>query len=374
MYKYLRLTAVLFLIAFVVPLTSAAEGTALEASPPVRGRVLAVEANSAVSGYEEEWETQLLTIRLTSGPNKNETITLLNTLTGHPYFDLRVKKGDRVVLEVDQLSDEFPRYYLADFSRRRPLWSITILFMLSIALIGGRQGLKAILSLLVMGLVIVFMILPLILRGYNPILVTVGLASALTGLFILLLSGYSKKTLAAAAGTVGGLIVAGFLAYIVGKTGYLTGLSAEEAQTLHFMNGHIDFQGVLFSGMIIGALGAILDVGISIASAMEQINAADPETDFQTLFTRGLLVGRDLIATMSNTLILAYVGSALPLLLLVLATESSWGQILNTELMATEIVRAMAGSIGLTLAIPITAFVSALLFVQPQHKSEHLSH
>lgn len=370
MRKYLRPAAVLFLIAMFVSLSHADRAAASNVAAPVRGRVLAVENN--LPGWE--WETQFVTVRLTTGPNKNETITLLNTLTGHPYFDLRVKRGDRVVLEADTSSDAIPRYYLVDYSRRGPLWGITLLFALAIAFIGGKQGLKAILSLLVMGVVIVFMILPLILKGYNAILVTVGLSSALTGLFILLLSGRSKKTLAAAAGTVGGLIMAGLLAYVVGKTGYLTGLSTEEAQTLHFMHEQINFQGVLLSGMIIGALGAILDVGISIASAMEQIKEADPTTDFQTLFTRGLLVGRDLIATMSNTLILAYVGSALPLLLLVLATESNWGQILNTELMATEIVRAMAGSIGLTLAIPITAFASALLFVQPQHKSEHPGH
>src|SRR5690606_14207238 len=128
---------------------------------------------------------------------------------------------------------------------------------------------------------------------------------------------------------------------------------------------------VLFAGIIVGALGAILDVGISIASAMEQIKEADPATDFLTLLTRGILVGRDKIATMSNTLILAYVGSSLPLLLLFLASHTSWRQVLNLDLVAAEVVRAMAGSIGLTLAIPVTALVAAFLFVQPEHKGQH---
>lgn len=366
MAKCPQLGIILFLLLFlpVTPLQAQTSGEL----PTVRGKVLDVQTEQLGLEPETNWEIQLVTIRLGSGPQKNQTITLSNPLTGHPFYDLRVKAGDRVVLQTENPNDPGAEYDLLDYSRGAPLWTITVLFVLLVVLIGGFQGLKAIFSLLMMGAVIVFMILPLILKGFNPIIVTVGLCSALTGLFILLIAGYSKKTLAAVSGTVGGLIAAGLLAFAVGGAGYLTGLAAPEAQTLHFMDYNINFQGILFSGMIIGALGAILDVGISIASSMEQIKEADPKTDFSTLFGRGLRVGRDLIATMSNTLILAYVGSSLPLLLLVVATESSWSQMLNLELMATEIVRALAGSIGLTLAIPITALISALLFVQTQDK------
>ncbi len=276
-----------------------------------------------------------------------------------------------MVLEAD-FSGPAPEYFLSDFSRTTPLAVITLLFILSVVVIGGRQGVKAVISLAGMGLVIITMIMPLVLKGYNPILVTVGLASALTILFILFVAGYSKKTLAAVCGTVGGLVTAGVLAYISGKASYLTGLASSEAQMLQYMDSSIDFQGLLFSGMIIGALGAILDVGISIASAMEQIKEADPLTDFKTLFARGIAVGRDMIATMSNTLILAYVGSSLPLLLLFQASHSNWREVLNLDMMASEIIRAMTGSIGLTLAIPLTAVVSALLFVQPQDKGQDL--
>src|SRR5690606_1056427 len=224
------------------------------------------------------------------------------------------------------------------------------------------------------GLIILTVILPIILKGFNPIVVTVGLSSVLTGLLILFITGPTRKTAAAIMGTVGGLLAAGLLAYAAGKASSLTGLSSGEAQILQFMSSSLDFQGLLFSGIIIGALGAILDVGISIASAMEQIKAADPDTDFLTLFTRGILVGRDMIATMSNTLILAYVGSSLPLLLLFQVSSTSWKEVFNLDMVASEVVRAMAGSIGLTLAIPITALVSAFLFVHAEHKSKHLSH
>lgn len=335
--------------------------------PTFKGRVLEVNSSGPIDNHGEVWENQAVKILLSSGPHKNQEITILNTLTGHPYFDLNVAKGDRVILRGD-FSSSAAEYYLADFSRGESLIMITLLFIFSVVVIGAGQGIKAIISLVAMGSVVISLILPLILRGFNPILVTVGLCSAFTSLFILFIGGYSKKTVAAISGTVGGLVASGLLAVVIGKAGYLTGLATEEAQMLQFMDSSINFQGILFSGMIIGALGAILDVGISIASAMEQIKEADPTTDFQTLFIRGLHVGKDLIATMSNTLILAYVGSSLPLLLLFHTSQSSWRQVLNLDLIATEIIRAMTGSVGLTLAIPITALVSALLFVDVQNE------
>ncbi len=374
--RAVQTTCVLVLIS-VLFLALLLSGSVLASAPPqddsviYRGRILDVAPIEPQPYDEDSWENQIITMHLLSGPHQGETIQILHTLTGHPYYDLVVKEGDRVVLEADFSGTE-PEYFLSDFSRKTPLAVITILFILSIVFIGGRQGVKAVISLVGMGIVILTMILPLVLRGHNPIVVTVGLSSVLTGLFILLVAGYSKKTAAAVCGTVGGLVTAGILAYISGKASYLTGLASSEAQMLQYMDSSIDFQGLLFSGMIIGALGAILDVGISIASAMEQIKEADPTTDFKTLFSRGILVGRDLIATMSNTLILAYVGSSLPLLLLFQASQSSWSEVLNLDMVASEIIRAMTGSIGLTLAIPITALVSALLLVKPQDKGQDL--
>lgn len=370
MLKWMKFPMVLLLILI---LGGSIFATASEESTKYRGKVLEVGRAELAEAYQANWVAQLVTIRLLSGPHKNETITLVNSLTGHPYFDVIVKKGDQVIVDAVDYSDGTAEYFIADYSRGTSLGLVTLLFVLLVIGIGGRQGVKAILSLAVMGMVIITMILPLVLKGYNPILVTVGLSSVLTVLFILFVAGRSKKTFAAICGTIGGLVAAGILAWFVGNASHLSGLASEEAQWLRSMGFFINFQGLLFSGMIIGALGAILDVGISIASAMEQIKEADPTTDFKTLFTRGILIGRDLIATMSNTLILAYVGSSLPVLLFFQASDRSWDEVLNLDLIATEIVRAMTGSIGLTLAIPITAFISALLFIKPKNEGEDLS-
>ena len=366
----MRITFIVFLLLLVSG--SVLTVSAHDTTTTYRGRVLDVSSAGPQPYLEENWDSQLVTVRLLSGPHKNTTIIVINTLTGHPFFDLEVKKGDKVVLGAD-FSGATTEYYISDFSRGTPLAIVTALFILAVIVVGGRQGVKAILSLIGMGVVIFTMILPLVLRGYSPILVTVGLSSIMTVLFIIFVCGYSKKTIAAICGVVGGLLASGLLAFLIGKASYLSGLSSEEAQTLHYLAGTINFQGLLFSGMILGALGAILDVGISISSSMEQIKEADPTTDFKVLFTRGIMVGRDMIATMSNTLILAYVGSSLPLLLLFQASESSWSDVLNLDLVASEVVRAMSGSIGLTLAIPITAFVSAVLLLKPQNKGQNSS-
>lgn len=366
-----RMKRLVFLSAIIVLITSfgcARNGWAnTEEMPSIKGRVIQVTPGEKTPTSSGGLETQIVTIKLTSKPYKNQVITISNTLTGHPLYDIEVKEGDRIIVQSAEV-DGSTEFYIAEFSREAPLLLITILFVLSVLIVGGVKGAKAIISLVIMGLIIFYIMLPLILRGFNPILVTVGLSSVMTGLFLFFIGGFNRKTAAAILGTIGGLVAAGLLAYFVGKASYLTGLSSSEAQMLDFLQSDIDSQGLLFAGMIIGALGAILDVGISIASAMEQIKEAAPESDFQTLLTRGLHVGRDMMTTMSNTLILAYVGTALPLLLLFQAGNSSWSSVINLDLIATEIVRALAGSIGLTLAIPLTALAAGILLVKPIDK------
>lgn len=160
---------------------------------------------------------------------------------------------------------------------------------------------------------------------------------------------------------MGGLLFAGLLAVFVGEMGYLTGLSSHEAQMLQFYDASLNLKGLLFAGMIIGALGAVLDVAMSISSSQEQIKRIQPDVSWNQLVKGGLHVGRDMLGTMANTLILAYLGTSLPLLLLFSVYEASYATIMNLDLMATEVVRALSGSIGLALAIPLTAVLGGFL-------------
>ena len=188
----------------------------------------------------------------------------------------------------------------------------------------------------------------------------------MTTITMVLVHGYNKKTLAGIIGTTSGVLVAGLLALLVGKAAKLTGFSSEEMQMLMYIPQQVkfDYQGLLFAGMIIGALGAVMDVGISIASAVEEVKRVNPGLTTRQLIQAGMNVGRDVMGTMANTLILAYTGSALPLILIFMAYDMPFLKIINLDLISTEIVRALTGSIGLTLAIPITSVAAGLLLTR----------
>jgi uncharacterized membrane protein len=193
--------------------------------------------------------------------------------------------------------------------------------------------------------------------------VSIFIAGAVSLIVFRIIGGKSIKSLSAAIGTLLGVAIAGILAFAVGRMIHLTGMSSEESRILLYsMNIKIDYQGLLFGSILLGALGAVMDIGMSIASAVDEVRKVHPEANFKNLFNAGMNVGRDVMGTMSNTLILAYTGSSLPLLLLLVANKMSLSKILNLEMIASEAVRALAGSIGLVLCIPITALVSALLY------------
>lgn len=351
------LTVLLFIMSFSVNAVASEE---IEEGPLVRGVVLDVREGTPTEGSFGEMESQAVTIRVLDTPYRDEIVQIQNTITGHPYYDLVVEPGDRVLLQVDTSFGE-TNFNLTDFSRDRALLWLTLFFALVLVAIGGIKGLKALVSLVIMALVVIYLLLPLILRGVNPVLATVGISSILTMIFLLFIGGFNKKTTAAILGTVAGLVAAGSLAVWIGRATYLTGLSSSEAQMLQYVDGNINFQGLLFAGIMLGALGAILDVGMSVSSAMEQIRETNPAISLPELIKRGMNVGRDMLGTMANTLILAYVGTSLPLLLLFQVHQADFTKIINLDLIATEVVRAMAGSVGLALAVPLTAIIAGLL-------------
>ena len=213
-------------------------------------------------------------------------------------------------------------------------------------------------------------LLPMILKGANPIPITILISIVVTILTMFIVGGINKKSIAAVVGTSGGVLVAGIIAYYIGSQVKLTGLSSEEATMLMYIPQEVnfDFRGLLFSGIILGSLGAVMDVGMSIASSMDEIHKANPNLTRKELFKSGMNVGKDVMGTMTNTLILAYTGSSIPVLLLFMAYETSIAKILNLDVIATEAIRSLAGSIGLVLTIPLTALVSSTLIKNSSSK------
>ena len=313
---------------------------------------------------ESDIRYQHLKIEIISGEHKGEEYTVRNTVEMISPYKLIFEKGDKMLLHLTEGEEgKVVNLKIYERSREGILYFIVILFMALLILIGGKKGFKSAITLIFMGLLIIFVLLPLIRKGYNPILVSIFISTLSVVFTLTLVSGRNKKTLTAILGTVGGVIIAGIIAMVVGNVANLTGVGSEDAQMLAYIpqNEYIDFRGLLYGGIIIGALGAIMDVTMSVSSAMWEIRDIKPKIKSKELIKSGMNIGKDIMGSMSNTLILAYAGGSIYIMLLFSMFKMDPLEIINLEPITSEIIRAMAGSIGLICAIPLTVVIAASL-------------
>jgi uncharacterized membrane protein len=363
-------TAGLFLLMFFIT-----AGPVLAAVPSfddgdtvmLRGRIISVEDLEPDESVRDFVQLeQLAVVEITRGPYKGQQFTFVNSIMGHPLFDLYLTEGRQVLLwgEVDD-TGTVRQVYLQDFVRDNVLYIIGFIFLGILLLVGRYKGGLTVVTLLITIAAVSRILLPLLLKGYAPVPATLLVATLITIITLVGISGLNRKTAAAAIGTVGGVFVAGLLALWAGGAAHLTGFSSEEAQMLLYMDsGPIDVRGLLFAGIIIGALGAVMDVSMSIAAASHEVYCVNPAICMRDQIKSAMNVGRDVMGTMANTLILAYVGTTIPLLLLYMGYSTPFVTIINSDLVATEVVRALTGSIGLVAAIPLTAFAAGILTVR----------
>ena len=324
-----------------------------------RGTVL--EAGEVEPGEGQFFRVQYVTVRIDSGNRKGEVVEVENSLSDHQYYDIIVEKGQKVVLMLEEYEDGSFKTYISDYYRANYLGYLLVLFALLVIAIGRIKGVKALVSLAITVAAVLFVMLPLMLKGWNPILVSVITAVVVTIVTMVLVAGFNHKTMSAILGTSFGVIIAGVIAFYVGNKASLSGLSAEEATMLMYIPQGIEFnfRQLLFAGIIMGSLGAAMDIGISISSSIEEIHKANPRLSRRRLFRSGMNVGKDVMGTMVNTLILAYTGTSIPMLLLFMAYETELSKVFNLDVIATEVVRSLSGSIGLILTIPITALFAS---------------
>ena len=269
----------------------------------------------------EETTKQLVTIRVLTGDFKGTERIVENMLTGNPAYDINLNKGDKVVLHVEPVSDTVSTpddvdFFIADIKRDNQILIFGALFFALLLLIGHKKGFTSIISIISTIALIFFMLMPMILNGFCPIAssVLVGILSA--GITIYLVGGFNSKSSAAIIGTSSSLIFAGALSMLAIYVAHLTGFAGEEPMFLYTARPDLSFTGILSASMVIAALGALMDTAVSIASTINEIYETDNSLTVKQLFKSGMNVGRDIIGTMSNTLILVYLGSALPLVLL----------------------------------------------------------
>lgn len=309
---------------------------------------------------------QVVDVKVVSGSHKGEKVLIDNMLMGNPAYDINLKKGDKVILHVEK-SERGIDFYIADKHRVGALYLLVGIFCFLLLLIGKKKGVFSLISIGVTLSLIFWALTPLILSGINPILATVCICVLASIVAIYLVGGFNYKSTAAILGTVLSLALAGGLSTLVIKLASLTGFSSEESMFLFSAHPNLNFVGILASAMIIGALGAVMDIGMSISSTVNELFIGSPEISIRDLFNSGMNVGRDIIGTMANTLILAYLGSALALVLL--SNNIDMQKFFNLNQVATEISSALIGSIAIVVCVPITAIIAAYL-VRKDRKEE----
>jgi uncharacterized membrane protein len=330
------------------------------------GKIVAVLAEQQISDplSGRPVNSQRLKVRITSGPYQGKEVIIVHDETDNPVFNIKVGYGDSVTLALTVDQGRLADVYITDLLRQNYLYLLGVIFVILLLAVGWQKGAKALCSLILTLILIWGVLLPGILKGYSPVLLTILITFVCATLTLLVVGGWTLKSLAAILGTLSGVVIAGTAAILFGKAAHLTGFGSEEAGMLLYLPQSLtlDVQGLLFAGIIIGALGASMDVSISIASAVEEIKRTDPSLAAARLFRSGMNVGRDIMGTMSNTLILAYTGSSIQLILIFMAFGESYQKIINLDMVASEVVRAFAGSIGLIAVIPLTAVIAAMMF------------
>ena len=289
---------------------------------------------------------QTVRLRLCSGKFKNEKVEAISSSSY--LFGATCKKGMKVIALVSESQGEvIASVYSAD--REFSLYFMIAVFLLAIILIGGKKGAASVMGLGFTIVCVLFLFLPMIYRGVSPIFSAVVVAVITTVVTIYLISGISVKSLTAISGTVTGVVMAVIFAGIFGKVTQITGYNVSDIEELIY----------LFAGILIASLGAVMDVGMSIASTLQEIYSRRPDLGMWDLFKSGMNVGKDMMGTMSNTLILAFAGGSLNTLVFIFAYNYSYHQIINMYSIGIELMQGISASMGVILTVPFTSLAGA---------------
>ena len=329
--------------------------------------VTAVLADNAQEDYQNaegrRVGDQELEIRILSGDHKDEIMTVTNYMSA--LFNVDVDQGDRIIVRI--MTDEEGSYYASVFNYDRGivLGVFLLIFFALLAVLGGKKGVGALAGLLLTLGCIWFILIPCLIRGVPAVPVTIGVSAVAAAAGLIFLNGYSKKTLCAVCGCVGGVLAAGIAAAAAGTLSPMNGFNMQEAENLILYGADkgLKISGLLVCGVLISALGAVMDVALGIASSVWEMREQNPDASAGSLFRSGMQIGKDAMGTMANTLILAFAGSSLNMLILVQTYDIPFLQLINTDSIALEVVQSVAGSFGILLTVPLVAFISARLMV-----------
>jgi uncharacterized membrane protein len=302
-------------------------------------------------------------VRVTSGPGVGTSVSVL---VPHGPGAPRIVTGDKLVLTYEPTAPATDRYQITDFQRGRPLLLLALLFAAVVVASGRLEGLAALGGLLVSFAVLLEFVLPAILAGSSPLLVAVVGSAVIMFAVLYLTHGVNAWTSVAVLGTLGALTLTGLLGVVFTAAAHFSGLAGEDAGVVGGLYPQVDVRGLLLAGIVIGSLGVLDDVTVTQAITVAELSRADPTLPRAALYRSASRVGRAHIASTVNTLVLAYAGASLPLLLLFTAGGRPSADLLTSELVATEVVRSAVGSIGIVAAVPLTTWLAVLLLRAPE--------
>jgi uncharacterized membrane protein len=315
-----------------------------------------VEVPCAGTSAEDGILCRQVTFTVTSGSTAGEESSFEVPVT---EASVRLEPGDKVTLGYQPGNDPGFQYYFNDFQRRTPLLLLAGLFAVAVIALGRMQGLRALVALGVTGVVMVGFLFPSILDGNNPTAVALVSAALIALVALYLTHGITEMITVALLGTMAALGLTALLAALFAHLAQFTGFASEDAFYITIASAEVDVKGLVLAGIIIGSLGVLDDVTVTQVSAVWQLHEANPSYGARRLYSAGVVIGRDHIASTVNTLVLAYAGASLPLLLVYTQAGRSLGDVAAGELVAVEVVRTLVGSIGLVAAVPLTTALAA---------------
>ena len=336
------------------------------AGDTVKARVLRItdEKKTNITG-EAEYTEIFFTAQVLSGEKRGKTVDVIQERDSTYAFSPRkVEQNDKILIEGAKDESGNAVYYFGDYYRIAPLIVLGLIFCVLVILFSKAQGFKTIVSLGITCLAVFCVLIPAVLGDKNIYLWSVLICVFITAVTLSLVSGFNKKTACALLGCMSGVACAGLITLAMDKFLSMTGLLEEESIYLYrlYPDNPIDMKAILFAMIIVGALGAVMDVAMSISSSLWELRQKSPSITHGELMRSGFRIGGDMMGTMANTLVLAYIGSNLTCVLLLISYNANIQQVVNREIIVFEILQALAGSLGMLLTLPLTSFICAVIY------------
>ena len=304
---------------------------------------------------------QKVIAKVTEGQYKDNTYEIKNNISR--LYNYKVEEGTKVVLILYKQNNGNMIWDVYGYDRSSMIYVLAGIFIIVVIIIGGVKGIKSLVSLMFTLVTVIFLMLPLMFRGVEPMLAAVVSATLSIIVTLSLVSGINKKTVTAIIGTISGVVISGIIAYIFGELTHSSGMTMNDTESLIYIaeGTNLKVKGIMFAGILIASLGAVMDVAMSISSSLFEIYEVNKNIKQIDLFKSSMNIGKDIIGTMTNTLILAFAGGFITTLILIFAANMPYNKFINLEVLAIEIIQGLAGSIGIVLSVPITAAVGSYL-------------